>query len=56
MVKAEDNVETNMAQEELTFLHNKKYQAIVVRARLTRMSCEATNMVHKLRTEKLRHV
>ena len=33
----------------------KEHQALVVRARLKRMSCEATNMAQELRAEELRH-
>ena len=47
---------SNITKAELTFLQNKKYQALVVRARLKRMSCEATNIVQELRAEDLWHV
>ena len=33
-----------------------EYQALVVRARLKRMSSEATNMAQELQAEELRHV
>ena len=36
-------------------LQVKEHQALVVRARLKRMSYEATNMAHELWAEELRH-
>ena len=53
-VKAGDSVETNIAKAELASSHNQRYQALVVRARLKRMSCEAANMAQELRAEELR--
>ena len=45
-VRARDNRKVNIAKE---------HQALVVRARLKRMSCEVTNMAQELRAEELRH-
>ena len=36
--------QVNVAKAELAFLQIKEYQALLVRARLKRMSCETTNM------------
>ena len=54
-VLAGDSGQVNIAKAELASLQIKEYQALVVRARLKRMSCEATNMAQELRTEELRH-
>ena len=56
VVLAGDSGQVNVAKAELTSLQIKKYQALVVRARLKRMSCEATNMAQELRDEELRHI
>ena len=50
-----DSGQVNIANAELASLQVKAYQALVVRARLKRMSCEATNMAQELRAEDLRH-
>ena len=55
VVKAGDSWATNIAKAELAFLQNKKYQSLVVWARLKRISCEATNIAQELRAEELRH-
>ena len=52
---AGDSGQVNVAKAELASLQIKEYQALVVRARLKRMSCEATNMAQELRAEELRH-
>ena len=54
-VLAGDSGQVNIAKAELASLQIKEYQALVVRARLKRMSCEATNMAQELRAEELRH-
>ena len=54
-VLAGDSGQVNVAKAELASLQIKEYQALVVRARLKRMSCEATNMAQELRAEELRH-
>ena len=54
-VLAGDSGLVNVAKAELASLQIKEYQALVVRARLKRMSCEATNMAQELRAEELRH-
>ena len=54
-VMAGDSGQVNIAQAELTSLQVKEDQALVVRARLKRMTCEATNMSPELRAEELRH-
>ena len=51
-VKAEDSGATKIA--ELAFFQIK-YQALVVKARLKRMSFKATNMAQELRAEELIH-
>ena len=43
-VLAGDSGQVNIAKAELASLQVNEYQALVVRARLKRMSCEATNM------------
>ena len=53
-VKVEDCSETNLIIAELAFILNKKYQTRMVKAKLKRMSYEATNMTHELQTEELR--
>ena len=55
VVLAGDSGQVNFAKAELASLQVKEHQALVVRARLKRMSCEATNMAQELRTEQLRH-
>ena len=40
-----------LTKAEVASLQVKEYQALVVRARLKRMSYEATNMAQKLRAE-----
>ena len=50
-----DSGQVNVAKVKLASLQIKEYQALVVRARLKRMSCEATNMAQELRAEELRH-
>ena len=52
---AGDSGQVNVAKAELASLQIKEYQALVVRARLKRISCEATNMAQELQTEELRH-
>ena len=54
-VLAGDSGQVNMAKAELASLQVKEHQALVVKARLKRMSCEATNMAQELRAEKLRY-
>ena len=54
-VLAGDSGLVNVAKAELVSLQVKEYQALVVRARLKRMSCEATNMAQELQAEELRH-
>ena len=54
-VLAGDSGQVNVAKTDLASLQIKEYQALVVRARLKRMSCEATNMAQELRAEELRH-
>ena len=54
-VLAGDSGQVNVAKAELASLQMKEYQALVVRARLKRISCEATNMAQELQTEELRH-
>ena len=54
-VLAGNRGQVNVAKAELASLQVKEYQALVVRARLKRMSCEATNMAQELRAEELRH-
>ena len=53
-VKVGDSGATNIAKAELA-LQIKKYQALVVRARLKIMSFEATNFIQELPVEELRH-
>ena len=43
-VLAGDSGQVNIAKAELASLQVKEHQALVVRARLKRMSCKATNM------------
>ena len=50
-----DSGQVNIAKAKLASLQVKEHQALVVRARLERMSCEATNIAPKLRAEELRH-
>ena len=50
-----DRGQVNVAKAKLASLQIKEYQALVVRARLKRMSCEATNMAEELRAKELRH-
>ena len=47
--------DASIATVEMASLQIKEHQALVVRARLKRMSCEATNMVQELRVEQLGH-
>ena len=54
-IKAGDSWATKVAKAELTSFQIKKYQALVVRARIKRMFCEATNMAKELPVEELRH-
>ena len=54
-VLAGDSGQVNIAKAKLASLQVKEHQAWVVRARLKRMSCKATNMVHELWAEELRH-
>ena len=56
MVLAGDSGQVNIANAELASLQVKEYQALVVRARLKRMSGEATNMAQELWAKELRHV
>ena len=49
VVLAGDSGQVNIAKAELASLQIKVYQALVVTARLKRMSCEATNMAQELR-------
>ena len=51
-----DSGQVNVAKAELASLQIKEYQALVVRARLKRMSCEATNMAEELRHATDRHI
>ena len=55
-VKAGDSGAISIAKAKLAFLQNKEYQVLVVKARLNRMSCEATNMTPELRAEEHRHI
>ena len=48
-VLAGDSGQVNIAKAELASLQVKEHQTLVVRARLKRMSCEATNMAQELR-------
>ena len=48
-VLAGDSGQVNIAKAELASLQVKEHQTLVVRARLKRMSCEATNMAPELR-------
>ena len=50
-----DSGQVNVPKAELASLQVKEYQALVVRARLKRVSCEAMNMAQELRAEELRH-
>ena len=43
-----DSGQANVAKAELASLQVKEHQALVVRVRLKRMSCEATNMAQEL--------
>ena len=52
---AGDSVEINTANAKLAFSYIKKYQALVLRGRLKRMSCKAVNMTHELETKELKH-
>ena len=54
-VLAGDSGQVNIAKAELASLQVKEYQALVVRARLKRMSWKAANMAQELRAEELRH-
>ena len=54
-VLARDSGQGNVAKAKLASLQIKEYQALVVRARLKRVSCEATNMAQELRAEEIRH-
>ena len=54
-VWAGDSGQVNIAKTELASLQVKEHQALVVRARLKRMSCEATNMAQELQAKELRH-
>ena len=51
-----DSGQVNVAKTKLASLQVKEHQALVVRARLKRMSCEATNMALELRAEELKYV
>ena len=51
----EDSGQVNLAKVELASLQIKEHRALVVRARLKRMSCEATNMAQELRAKELRN-
>ena len=53
-VLAGDSIATNIAKAELAATNNNRYQALVVRARLKRMSGEATTMAQELRAEEMR--
>ena len=55
-IKTGDSVETDIVKAELAFSHHKKYQVLVVRAKLKRMSCEANNMAQILQAKELRHL
>ena len=55
MVKVGDNGATNTAKVELASFQIKKYQALVVRARLKRMSWEVTKMAQELWVKELRY-
>ena len=48
-VLAGDSGQVNITKAELVSLQVKEHQALVVRARLKRMSCEATNIAQELR-------
>ena len=50
-----DNGEASIAKVELATLQNKSCQALVVRARLKRMSWKVANMTQELWVEELRH-
>ena len=50
-----DSGQVNIAKVELASLQVMEHQALVVRPRLKRMSCEAMNMAQELRAEELRH-
>ena len=50
-----DSGDVSIAKVELASLQIKKHQALVVRARLKRMSSEAMNMAQELQAEELRH-
>ena len=54
VVWAGDCREVRIAKAELASSQSKMYQALVVKARLKRMSCEATNMAQELQVEELR--
>ena len=51
-VLAGDSGQVNVAKAELASLQVKEHQALVVRTRLKRMSCEATNMAQELGTKR----
>ena len=55
VVRVEDGGATNIAKAELTSLQIKKYKALVVKFKIKRMSCEATNIAQELRVKELRH-
>ena len=46
--------QVNIAKAEMVSLQVKEHQALVVRARLKRMSCKAMNMAQELRPEEHR--
>ena len=48
-VLVRDSGDVNIAKAELASVQIKEYQALVVRARLKRMFCEAMNMPQELR-------
>ena len=56
VVLAGDSGQVNVAKAELASLQVKEHQALILRARLKRMSCEATIMAHELLAEELGHV
>ena len=55
-VLAGDSGVANIAKAELASLQMKRYQALVVRARLKRMSSETTNMTQQLQTEEFKNL
>ena len=54
-ILAEDSGSVSIVKAKLASLQIKEHQALVIRARLKRMSCDAMNMAQELRAEELRH-